>query len=204
MKKNIDIVRDYLNGERPFIQVGYTGEDKYIIRKNGETWTDSSGKQWIQKDSGPERVTRVLDIIREESNQKCSVCNTEIRWGSRQDAKMHAKTGKCLDCLVKEETLLRAQGKYKAYEKKKILSNELDHLKEVKKYLEESKEYLKEHKVFTFVNSNGLVEEWNNDARDDVLKNIKKDFTRCLKEINRIETELKSVENELSTTSTRT
>jgi hypothetical protein len=53
-KSNIDIIKGYVAGERPFLQVGYTGDaDKYIIRKEGETWTDASGKQWIQTASGP-------------------------------------------------------------------------------------------------------------------------------------------------------
>ena len=83
-----------------------------------------------------------------------------------------------------------------------MLSNELAHLKSVKKHLEDSKTYLDEHKVFTFVNSNGLVEEWDNAAASDVRKNLKKDFTRCLKEIRRVETELKAVTDELASTNT--
>ena len=200
MKKNIDIVRDYLNGDRPFVKVGYTGDvNKYIIRKDGETWTDSAGKEWIQKNGSPQTVTRVMDIVRELSNQKCSKCSREIRWGSRQDAKFHAKTGMCMDCLVEEETLMRANGQYKSYERKKMLSNELNHLQDMKKYLAEGKQYLKEHKVFTFVNSNGLVEEWANEARDEVLANVQKDFVKCLKEIKRVEGELKKVNDEIST-----
>ena len=203
MKKNIDIVRDYLNGERPFVKVGYTGDiNKYIIRKEGETWEDSGGKQWIHENGVTKTVTRVMDIIREEINQKCETCGCEIRWGIRMDSKIHAKTGKCFDCLVVEETNMRAQGKFKAYERKKVLSNELSHLTSVKKHLEDSKTYLEEHKVFTFVNSNGLVEEWDNAAADDVRKSLKKDFTRCLKEIKRVEAELKKVNDELASTNT--
>lgn len=197
--KNIDIVKSYVEGVRPFVKVGYTGDaNKYIIRKEGETWTDASGKQWIHQNGVTKTVTRVMDIIREEINQKCTKCSREIRWGSRQDSKMHSKTGMCMDCLIEEETQMRVQGKYKAYEKKKMLNNELAHLKSVKKHLEDSKTYLEEHKVFTFVNSNGLVEEWDNEAADDVRKSLKKDFTRCLKEIKRVEKELKTVEDELS------
>lgn len=198
MKKNIDIVRDYLNGERPVIQVGYTAEDKYIIRQEGEKWTDSMGKEWEWKNGTARSVTRIMDIVREQMNVKCSKCSCEIRWRGHQDEKLHAKTGMCMDCLVVYETQLRARGQFKNYEKQKLLKNELSHLKDVKKYLEESKQYLEEHKVFTFVNSNGLVEEWDNAAASDVRKSLKKDFARCLKEIKRVEKELKIVEDELS------
>jgi hypothetical protein len=197
MKKNIDIVRDYLAGNRPITQFGYTGDEKYIIRKEGETWTDNKGREWVQKASDPQSVTKVIDIIRELSNQRCSKCNREIRWGSRQDEKMHAKTGMCLDCLVEEETMLRITGQYKNYERKKVLSNELRWLQDTKQRLSEAKEYVTEHKTFTYMNSNGTTEEWANDARDDVLKNLQKDFVHCLKEIDRVETELKAIISEM-------
>ena len=203
MKKNIDIVRDYLNGERPVIQVGYTGDmDKYIIRKVGERWTDSSGKEWEQKDYGPVAVTRVSDIIREEMSQKCSCCKREIRWGDKYDRKMYYRTEKCFDCLIEEETMLRIKGQYKLYETKKLIENELSYLHDVKKKLKEAKEYLAsdDSKKFTYVNSNGLVEEWDNNARAELTKNVEKDWKTCLKKIKSAEKELKKVNGEIDKT----
>lgn len=198
-KKNLDIVRDYLSGERPFIQVGYNGnQDKYIIRKDGETWTDANGKQWIQKEGGAVAVTPIMDLIRAEGLDKCSCCGAEVRWGSRLDRKMYAKTRKCFDCLIKEETELRIKGQYRLYEAKKILENQLSYLQGIKKQLKEAHTYSKEHKVFTYVNSNGMVEEWANETRDELLKNIKKDFVACLKTMKKVEDELKEVNSEIS------
>jgi hypothetical protein len=201
MKKNIDIVRDYLNGERPVIQVGYRGDmDKYIIRKVGERWTDSSGKEWEQKDYGPVAVTRVSDIIREEMNEKCVCCKKEIRWGTRQDRKMYYRTKKCLDCVVEEETQLKIKGKYKLYETKKLLENELSYLNDIRQKLKESKDYLEseDSKTLTWANSTGMVEEWSNEARGELLENVKKDFVTCLKKIKAAEKELKKVDGEIS------
>ena len=203
MKSNIEIVKDYLAGNRPVTKFGYTGDEKYIIRKEGETWTDRKGKEWVQKESGPQTVTKVIDIVRELSNQRCSKCNREIRWGSRQDEKIHAKTGMCLDCLAEEETMLRITGQYKNYERKKVLTNELSWLQGTKQKLSEAKDYVTEHKTFTYTNSNGTTEEWANDARDDVLKNIQKDFVHCLKEIERVETELKTIVSEMENNSNK-
>jgi hypothetical protein len=199
-KSNIDILRNYVSGERPFLQVGYTGDaDKYIIRKEGETWTDVSGKQWIQTKSGPQAVTRIMDIIREEINDKCSCCGREIRWGTRQDRKMFHKTGKCFDCLVEEETQLRIKGQYKLYEAKKMIENELSYLNDVRQKLKESKDYLEseDSKTLTWANSTGMVEEWSNDARAELLENVKKDFVTCLKKIKAAEKELKKVTTEI-------
>jgi len=203
MKKNIDIVQDYLNGERPVIQVGYKGDlDKYIIRKTGERWVDSSGREWEQKEYGPVAVTRVSDIIREEMNQKCTCCKREIRWGDKYDRKMYYKTEKCFDCLVEEETMLRIKGQYKLYETKKLIENELSYLHDVKKKLKEAKEYLSsdESKKFTYVNSNGFVEEWDNNARAELTENVEKDWKTCLKKIKSAEKELKKVNGEIDKT----
>jgi hypothetical protein len=201
MKKNIDIVRDYLNGERPVVQVGYRGDlDKYIIRKTGERWTDSGGKEWEQKEYGPVAVTRVSDIVREEMQQKCTCCNREIRWGTKQDRKMYYRTKKCLDCLVEEETQLKLKGQYRLYETKKLIENELSYLNDVRQKLKESKDYLEseDSKTLTWANSTGMVEEWSNEARGELLENVKKDFVTCLKKIKAAEKELKKVNGEIS------
>lgn len=197
-KSNIDIVRGYLDGERPFTQVGYVGDvDKYIIRKVGETWTDATGKQWIQKEYGPQTVTPLIDMIRAESNEKCTVCGKEIRWGTRYDRKIYNKTRKCLDCLSREETELKLRGQYKLYEVKKMVGNELAYLNDVRQKLKESKEYLKNNKVIKYVNSNGLVEEWKNEARKELLANLQKDWVTCLKKIKAAEKEYALVNAEI-------
>jgi hypothetical protein len=198
-KSNIDIVRGYLNGERPFIQVGYSPEsEKYVIRQVGEEWTDSSGTKWKQTESGPQTVTRVMDMVREALNDKCSCCGREIRWGNHLDKKMFYKTKKCYDCVVEEEHQLRIKGQFKLYETKKLIENELSYLNDVKGYLRDSKEYLKEHKVLTFVNSNGHVEEWSNESRQELMRNLKKDWVTCLRKIRDAEAELAKVNAEIA------
>lgn len=198
-KSNIDIIKGYLDGERPFTQVGYTGDaDKYIIRKEGEEWTDASGKKWKQTASGPVTVTPVLDMVREALQEKCSCCGADLRWGRKIDRRMFYRTKKCFDCIVEEETQLRLKGKYKLYETKKLIENELSYLMDVKAKLRESRDYLKEHKTITYVNSTGLVEEWSNEARTELLHNIRKDWIKCLKSIRAAEKELSKVDEEIN------
>jgi hypothetical protein len=198
--KNTDIIKSYLAGERPYVKVGYTGDkDKYIIRKTGERWTDSGGREWEQKESGPQTVTRVMDIIRAEMNEKCTCCKREIRWGTKHDRKMYFKTKKCFDCLIEEETQLRLKGKFKLYETKKLLENELSYLSDIKQKLKESKEYLASEgsKKLTYVNSNGFVEEWDNNVRAELAISVEKDLKTCLKKIKEGEKELKKINNEI-------
>ena len=56
-KSNIDILRDYVAGERPFIQVGYTGE-KNKYRKDGDKWKDKNGIEWERKNGQNVRLTK--------------------------------------------------------------------------------------------------------------------------------------------------
>ena len=198
-KSNLDIVRGYLNSERPFIQVGYAGDkDKYIIRKEGEKWTDSSGKTWVQTKYGKQSHTPIMDMIRKETQQHCSVCKRDIRWGDRLDRKMFGKTHKCYECLVEEETMLRIKGKFKLYEAKKLIENEIGYLNDVKDKLKSSREYLKTNKVITFVNSNGLVEEWKHEARKELMAEMQKDWVTCLKKLKSAQLELDKVNEEIN------
>ena len=192
-----------MDGTRPFVKVGYTGNvDKYLIRQEGETWADAKGKQWIYKNGVTQTVTPLMDMIREETNQKCSGCGCEIRWRTRVDEKLHSRTGMCLDCLSEEETKMRISGKYKSYERKKMLENEKAYIEEALGYLVDSKQYLKEHKVFTYVNSNGLVEEWTGASIKELMGKVQKDLVKGRKELKRVMKELQKVEDELATTAT--
>ena len=88
-KTNLQIVADYLSGTRPVSVFGYTGKE-YVKRAAGDTWTDNSGQEWVQMASGPRKVNRVANIVREAIGvQKCR-CGQEIRWGS-----IPSQTGQC-------------------------------------------------------------------------------------------------------------
>ena len=112
---------------------------------------------------------------------------------------MYFKTKKCFDCLIEEETQLRLKGKFKLYETKKLLENELSYLNDIKQKLKESKEYLASEgsKKLTYVNSNGFVEEWDNNVRAELTISVEKDWKTCLKKIKEGEKELKKINNEI-------
>lgn len=182
-KSNLAIVRDYLNGERPFIQVGYRAEDKYIIRKEGEEWTDINGKQWKETKTGPVSInTPVLDMVRE--TYKCTKCGKDT-WigGDRLDTKMVRKTGKCFDCLIEEETQLKISGLFHYYEKVKLTRNKLAYLVVFKNKLKEAYDYAKKEKKITYIHSSGEEEVWTNEGHAELLQNIRKDYKQCCKDI---------------------
>jgi hypothetical protein len=79
-----------------------------------------------------------------------------------------------------------------------LLENELSYLNDVRQKLKESKEYMKTEQKITFMNSNGIVEEWSNDARLQLANSVQKDWVTCLKKIKSAEAELKKVNDEIN------
>lgn len=183
-KSNIDILKDYVAGVRPFTQVGYTGK-QYIKRKIGERWTDAKGNEWEQKESGPHQVNRVANIVREAIGiEKCK-CGQEIRWGSRVDKIFYRRTGMCSNCLIDYETNLRIAGIYDDYEAYKIISNEIGFLKDIKAQIEETVKFFSSESgdVNAVCNSAGFIERWKNTNKEQILKDAKRDLKMARKRI---------------------
>ena len=176
MKSNIEIVKDYLAGERPFTRFGYTGK-KYVKRAVGARWVDANGQEWEQKAGGPVTVNRVASIVKAAMDQKCK-CGQQIKWGTRLDRLFFSKTGLCENCLIDYETKLRIVGVYPDYEKYKVVSNELGHLMEAKVRLQEIVNYFTHNKgdVTMLCNEEGFTERWKNTNKDQILKDAKKDL----------------------------
>ena len=182
-KSNIDIVKDYLSGERPFVQIGYTGKE-YAKRKVGETWTDANGVEWEQKPYGPVTINRVANIVRKAQEQKCK-CGQDIKWGSKLDRLFFRKTGMCEACLIDYETKLRVLGIYDDYEKYKMLSNQLGVFKDAETQIEATVKFFSSNSgdVAVVCNSEGFTERWKNTNRETILENAKKDLELAKKRI---------------------
>ena len=192
MKSNIEIVKDYLAGVRPFTQVGYTGK-KYVKRAIGDRWVDADGQEWDQKVGGPTTVNRVAIIVKDALKQKCK-CGQDIQWGTRLDRIFFSKTGMCENCLIDYETKLRIVGVYPEYERYKVVSNEIGHLNEAKAKIEEIVKYFthNEGDVTMLCNEEGFTERWKNTNKDQILKDAKNDLKMCKKLI----TALTKIKNE--------
>lgn len=193
-KSNIDIVKDYLAGERPFVQVGYTG-DAHKHRNEGEKWKDSDGIEWHKKDGKVIKLTKTQgDIIREAiGNRKCK-CGLEVRWGNKFDQLFFSKTGMCQDCIIEYESRLRVVGLYPAYETYKIVSNEIGFLKDAKAKLKEVIDYFSKNsaEIEVLCNSEGFIEKFHGTNKEQILKDAKTDLKLVSKRI----TELTKIKDE--------
>lgn len=185
-KSNISVIRDYLDGNRPYVITGYTGK-KYSKRKVGDHWTDANGTEWEQKTYGPVTINRVADIVREAKEQRCK-CNQIIKWGSRIDQIFFNKTGMCSNCIIDYETKLRILGIYDDYEKYKLLSNELGFLKDAEAKLKDVIKFFSENSgdVEMVCNSEGFTERWKNTNKDKILQDAKRDLEFVIEKVDSI------------------
>lgn len=199
MKSNIEIVRDYLNGDRPVLVFGYTG-DKNKHRSEGETWSDNNGVEWQRKDGKNVRLTKSqADTIRDAIGKQTCKCGLEIKWGNKFDRLFFAKTGMCQDCLIDYETRLRIAGVYPIYEKYKVLSNQLGFLEDIKAKLLETIDYFKtsDGNIELLCNSEGFMEKFHGTNKDKILDDAKKDLKECRKLIKVVLSERTKTKKEL-------
>ncbi len=188
-KSNIDILRDYVDGVRPFIQVGYTGE-KQKHRKVGETWKDKDGIEWKKESNRTVRLTKTQgDIIRDaiKDGQKCK-CGQDIRWGSKLDKYFFSRTGLCETCLINYETNLRILGIYDKYERYKLISYELGRMEEGKAKIEDVIKFFSNSSgdVEMICNSEGFIERWKTTNKDDIVKEAESDLLRLRENIKKM------------------
>jgi len=179
-KSNLGIVKDYLEGNRPFVQVGYDPNLENGKRKEGEQWEDSQGRKWIWKNGSKRRVPKRAMIINE---QRCKKCNMDVRWGNYLDDRVWPKTGYCYDCFVNFQTELKMMGMFEVYNELQDLKNERSILEDYKKKFEESQKFCQENqgKPVEFLEEDGSFERW--EGVQDYTK-ILEDVTNDLVKIN--------------------
>ena len=139
-----------------------------IVREIGETWADSAGVQWEQKDWGREQVS--------------SLSKTKL---GRVDKKLVSKTGYCITCLAIKETQIRIDGLWDAYETYKMTSNMIEHGSDVLAQFNQA--YKDAKQEYEYVNENGVAEKWSMERPVEELK------AEILLEITNVEAEVAQV-----------
>lgn len=168
-------INDIINRNETSVSVGgfHQTEPDHV---EGDVWTDLNDRTWTIKNGIKQRVTK-LDGAK--TPWFCPVCNKTMN--HRLDTKFWRMTGKCMDCVIKEETEIRRQGRWKEYEQSKIKANYIDYLKDKIQELTDihdtitSPEHIlaDDHQIL-------MIEKWNVDI-DSIKNDLKKDI-RLLKE----------------------
>ena len=193
-KSNLEIVKDYVEGNRPFIQVGYDPNLNNSKRKEGEEWEDGQGNKWVWKNGTKRKVSKLGQI---KIDQRCSICNADMKFGNYLDDRFYPKTGKCYDCSVSFDSKLKSLGVYADYERYKIYNSMLSEMKDFKKNIIDSIEYLEKNpeEKLQFFNEDGSQEFWTDDTSQiqkvlfdlkEDLKNVDENITKANEELSKL------------------
>jgi hypothetical protein len=164
-------VAEKMNKDADKLIFGWRGEPE-PTRKEGDVWEDASGKQWTIKNGIRQSVTKLDDA---KTPWWCPRCSKPLN--HRYDIKFWRIRGHCMDCVIKDETEIRRQGKWEEYERKLMLRNFIanitDKIAELQNY----------HDTFSkpeFIDADDtkilMVERWDVDV-DKVKSDIIKDIT---------------------------
>ena len=199
-KSNLSIVRDYLDGNRPFIQVGYDPNLENSKRKEGEEWEDSHGNKWIWKNGSKRKVSKVAQI---KIDRRCNICNADIKFGSYLDDKVYPKTGRCYDCNITFDSKLKILGTFEDYEKHKIYKSMLSEMNDFKQQILESITYLEAETSLPklqYFNEDGSQEFWTDDTdtKSKVLTDLKKDLINVVERIDELNTKISELKYDSS------
>lgn len=193
-KSNLSIVRDYVEGNRPFIQVGYNENSSLQDRKEGEEWEDSLGNKWKKENGVKKKIPRAARIKIEE---KCSICNADMKFGNYLDQRVYNRCGRCFDCSIIFDTKIKTLGKFTEYAKVNVLNDRISKLKDFQNKINESITYLENYdQKLQYFNEDGSQEIWtdNTDQRTKVLEDLKKDKIEVEKQLLDCNSELEKIE----------
>jgi len=196
-KSNLSIVQDYLQGKRPFVQVGYNPNLENSKRKEGEEWKDSNGKKWIWKNGSKRGVSKHASLIIE---QRCKMCNADVRFGNYLDDQVWPKTQMCYDCFIKNETDLKLLGVYEDFDRLRNINNEISILKDQLQKFNEAEKWCIDNtgKKVEFVKEDASIEVWEGlQDYDKLLNEIREAIKNTKENLLKYQTEQQTLESKI-------
>lgn len=173
------------------VKVGYVGTNDTQHREIGETWVDSDGVHWEQKNGYRIKKNSLTDVMAEVREQlyqanRCKgvSCEKKGKYGPT-DKKLIRKTGFCSSCLAHKEWEVKRDGLWEEYETYRLASNMISHGREVIAQLENA--YAEAKQEYEFTNGDGKIEKWSMERDVEELK------AEILIDINNIKDELEEV-----------
>ena len=117
-------INDQMNKYADKIIVGQYTAEKEPDRQEGDSWKDHDGKLWTLKNGIKQSVSPLQDA---KTPWWCPECGKSM---DKLDVKTFRAVTKCYDCVAKEESRLKMDGKWDQYKEKKNLQNQMDWLKD--------------------------------------------------------------------------
>ena len=144
--------------------------------KEGDIW-EEAGKKWTIKNGLKQTVTKLDDIKKLVVMPiACPSCGKVMKLDD-YNKKMWAIHQKCFDCVIKMESEIKRQGKWKEYESGVMNTNKDAMLDDLEMALES---WLEEKD--TFVSESGEVEKWGGGDKNAVYKQVKEEIAKLKKQ----------------------
>lgn len=148
-------------------------------RQEGDVWEDFDGKRWTIKNGIKQTVTK-LDAAK--TPWFCPECQKAM--SNKLDNKSYNSRGKCFDCSVKEETLMRYNGTWEAYAKKQMQKNYIAGLRDK---IAELQHYHDTVSSPEFVHADDekilMIEKWDVDI-EKIKEDLRKDIDELTAHLN--------------------
>jgi hypothetical protein len=161
-------------GDKTQLQAGW---ERYSDRHTeGDIW-EENGKKWTIKNGLKQTVTKLDQVKRlVVMPLACPNCGKLMKI-DEYNKKMWAIHQKCFDCVVKMESEIKRQGKWKEYESGVMNENKDAMLDDLERALEN---WVDEKD--TFVSESGEVEKWGGGDKTDVYKQVKEEIAKLRKQ----------------------
>jgi len=177
-KRDVTRMRNLLtgkSGDRTQTLAGW--ETREEERKEGDTWVDQWGKEWTIRNGIRQTVTK-SDHLKSLAilPLSCPKCGKLMKVNDL-NKKMWAIHSECFDCVVKEETRLKTEGKWEEYESAQIKGNIKTSLADFEAAIDT---WMSDRD--TFVTENGDKETWVGGNKQKIYEEIKENLKRIKEE----------------------
>lgn len=182
-EKDIKRIRNLASGNQgdaTQTQVGYSR--KHVVRNEGDLW-EENGKTWTIKNGVRISVSKLADAKKAVFTPiLCPSCSKPMKTDA--DKKMYKIHKSCLDCVVKKETRLKLEGKYKEYEDKIVKSNINAALDDFVDGFDDFLDAMEDKGGF--VTEQGDIEDWHGKAlnKQKIREKVMKDVEEARAKIN--------------------
>ncbi len=177
-------IADIQNNHQTKLTFGYYGNRAHHAenRKDGDVWEDENGKTWEKKDG---TISSVSHMQYARVPLFCPVC--EQIMSNKLDTKFWTLHGKCMDCVVKEETKMRMDGTWDEYDKQRTRANYIAFLKDAIAEVTDLYDNLKAPEIIHADDQNILmIEKWEVDM-DTIKADLQKELDILVDVLARVE-----------------
>jgi hypothetical protein len=160
-------------GDATQLQAGW--ERNSVDHTEGDVWQED-GKKWTIKNGIKQTVTKLDDIKKlVVMPLTCPNCGKLMKVDF-YNKKMWSIHQKCFDCVIKMESEIKREGKWKEYESGVMNQNKNAMLTDLEMALENWVE-----EKDTFVSESGEVEKWGGGDKNAIYKQAKEEIVKLRK-----------------------